>query len=240
MRQTQSILKETQSSGGELVELGLAILLSGSAGAVDAIAYLQFDHVFVANMTGNTVLFASHLVFHQAGAALTRLLPILGFLAGIVVARLLLNRKPPKPGSLGPSPASGLCFLLASGLWTIVGVLTPSLTTVLIPVLAFSMGAQNAAFSGVGQTPLNTAFLTGDLQKLGEAVANLVAFRKPEAREERLKIRAVGGIWIAYALGAALGARCGQAWGKGALLGPAGVMCLSAGWAFVFWDRERP
>ena len=63
MQQTQSILTETQSSGGELVGLGLAILLSGSAGAVDAIAYLQFDHVFVANMTGNTVLFASHLVF---------------------------------------------------------------------------------------------------------------------------------------------------------------------------------
>ena len=167
------------------------------------------------------------------------MLPILGFLAGIVAARLLLNRNPPNQGSLGPSPASGLCFLLASGLWTIVGVLTPSLTTVLIPVLAFSMGAQNAAFTGVGKTPLNTAFITGDLQKLGEAVANLVSFRKPDTQEERLKIRAVGAIWIAYALGAALGALSGQAWGKGALLAPAGVLCLSAGWAFVFWDRGR-
>ena len=61
----------------------------------------------------------------------------------------------------------------------------------------------------------------------------------PVSHEERLKIRAVGCIWIACAIGAALGARFGQAWGKGALLAPAGVMCLSAAWAFVFWYRQR-
>ena len=54
-----AVLKETYCNRSELVGLGLAILLSDSAGAVDIIAYLQFDHVFVANMTGNTVLFAS-------------------------------------------------------------------------------------------------------------------------------------------------------------------------------------
>jgi uncharacterized membrane protein YoaK (UPF0700 family) len=213
---------------------------SGQArGAVDAIAYLQFDHVFVANMTGNTILFASNLVFHHVSAAIAHLLPILGFLAGVVVARLLLNRNPPKQDSLGPSPASGLCFLLASGLWTIIGVLTPSLTSFLIPVLAFSMGAQNAAFTRVGKTPVNTAFITGDLEKFGEAIANLVSFQKADGLNERTRIRAVGCIWIAYAIGAALGALFGQPWGKRALLFPAGVLFLSAGLAFVFLYREK-
>jgi uncharacterized membrane protein YoaK (UPF0700 family) len=225
---------------GEPFGLGLAFLLSGSAGAVDVIAYLQFERVFVANMTGNTVLFASHLAFHQLAAALRHLLPILGFLAGIVVARLLRNRIPPHQAWGGPSPAAGLCFLLASGLWTLIGVLTPSLTSILIPVLAFSMGAQNAAFTRVGNTPLNTAFITGDLEKFAEALANLISFRQPDAHEERLKLRAVACIWVAYVIGAALGALLSQSWGKRALLCPAAALCLSAGLAFVFWCRARP
>ena len=92
-----------------------AIVLTLVAGIADAVGYVTMGGVFAANMTGNTVLFASHLVFHQVAAALRHLLPILGFLAGIVVARLLINRSPPKQGLLGPSPASGLCFLLAFG-----------------------------------------------------------------------------------------------------------------------------
>ena len=190
-------------------------------------------------MTGNTVLFASHLVFRQLPEALRHLLPILAFLAGIVTARLLINQRPSKHGLLGPSPASGLCFLLASGVWAIVGVLMPSLTHVLIPVLAFSVGAQNAAFTRVGQTPVNTAFITGDLEKLGEAIANLLAARTPDTREERLRIRAVGCIWTAYAGGAALGTLFGQLFGKRALLFPAGALCFSAGLAFAVWFCER-
>jgi uncharacterized membrane protein YoaK (UPF0700 family) len=42
---------------GEKIGILIAALLSASADAVDIIAYLEFDHVFVANMTGNTVLF---------------------------------------------------------------------------------------------------------------------------------------------------------------------------------------
>ena len=36
-----AVLKESYSNRSELVGLGLAILLSGSAGAVDTIAYLE-------------------------------------------------------------------------------------------------------------------------------------------------------------------------------------------------------
>ena len=86
-----TVLKEINSSRGDLSGLGLALLLSVSAGAVDTTTYLQFNHVFVANMTGNAVLFASDLIFHQVSGAMAHLLPILGFVAGIVTARLLVN-----------------------------------------------------------------------------------------------------------------------------------------------------
>jgi uncharacterized membrane protein YoaK (UPF0700 family) len=54
-----------QLTRAEGIGIAVAVLLSASAGAVDIIAYLKFDQVFVANMTGNTVLFASDLVAAQ-------------------------------------------------------------------------------------------------------------------------------------------------------------------------------
>jgi uncharacterized membrane protein YoaK (UPF0700 family) len=222
----------------ELSGLFLAVLLSSSAGAVDVIAYLKFNHVFVANMTGNTVLFGADIVAQNFFAALEHLMPIIGFLAGVMVARLFIIREAESSPRVGPSSQAGLCFLLASGVWTIVAVLTPSLGSWLIPVLAFSMGAQNASFTKVGRVPVNTAFITGDLEKLGEAVANL--WSRPSDAEELLKVRAVGSIWIAYAIGGILGAFAAWSIGRYAFLWPAGVLCLSASLAFgIHWRIKK-
>jgi hypothetical protein len=77
---------------GQRTGILLAVLLTASAGAVDIIGYLQFDHVFVANMTGNTVFFASDVVALQFFQAVHHLLPIVTFLAGVVVSRIVLMR----------------------------------------------------------------------------------------------------------------------------------------------------
>ena len=79
-----------QLTRAERIGILIAVLLSASAGAVDIIAYLEFDHVFVANMTGNTVLFASNLVGAEFAKAVTHLLPVITFLAGVVTARIWL------------------------------------------------------------------------------------------------------------------------------------------------------
>ena len=101
------------------------------------------------------------------------------------------------------------------------------------------MGAQNGAFTRIGKTPFNTAFITGDLEKLGEAIANLVSFRKPNSHLERMTIWAVGCFWIGYTIGAALAALAGLSLGKRALLYPAAFLCLAAGLAFLDWLREK-
>ena len=144
---------------GEKIGILIAALLSASAGAVDIIAYLEFDHVFVANMTGNTVLFANDLVGAEFAKAVTHLLPVITFLAGVVTARIWLAQ-------IGRSDSTrlGLCLTLISGLWIIVAVLIPNLGGILIPVLAFSMGAQNATFPQIDKIPVNTAFITGNLE----------------------------------------------------------------------------
>jgi uncharacterized membrane protein YoaK (UPF0700 family) len=220
---------EIQLTRAERTGFLVAVLLSASAGAVDIIAFLLFNHVFVANMSGNTVLFASALVAAQYSEAVTHFLPIVTFVAGIVTARLTLVQIKGLSWS-----GTGLCLILVSGLWIIAAVLIPNLNGVLIPVLAFSMGAQNTTLTQLDKIPVNTAFITGNLEKLGEALASL--FRRPSDRDERLKLWTVGSIWIAYACGAALGAFAALNIGRHSLLLPATILCLSA--VLVFASRS--
>jgi uncharacterized membrane protein YoaK (UPF0700 family) len=119
----------------------------------------------------------------------------------------------------------------------IVAVLIPNLGGVLIPVLAFSVGAQNATLPEIDKIQVNTAFITGNLEKLGEAVASL--FRKPGNRDERLKLLAFGSIWTAYAFGAAIGALAARQFGKHSLLVPASILCITAILVFSTQSRSK-
>jgi uncharacterized membrane protein YoaK (UPF0700 family) len=221
-----------QLTHAERIGIGVAVLLSASAGAVDIIAYLQFDHVFVANMTGNTVLLASEVVALQFSNALSHLLPIVTFLAGVVTARIAVIQFD------HPSwPKFGVFLILISGLWTIIAVLVPNLASILIPMLAFTMGAQNATLPRIEKIPVNTAFITGNLEKLGEVIAGIL--QKPADRDDQLKIWAVSSIWIAYALGAAAGAAAAMHIGRQALLVPAGILCFCAVFTFATHFREK-
>lgn len=83
----------------------------------------------------------------------------------------------------------------------------------------------------MGKKPLNTGVLTVDLEKLGEATANLVSLRK--IHPERMTIRTDGRIWTGYTIGAALGALAGLSFGKRVLLCPAVCLCLTAGLEFI-------
>src|SRR5947207_14511660 len=65
------------------------VLLCSVAGFVDAFGYLQFDHVFAANMTGNSVLLsiaAAEGDWHRVGLYAATLA---AFVAGALVAGLL-------------------------------------------------------------------------------------------------------------------------------------------------------
>ena len=121
-------------------------------------------------------------------------------------------------------PKVGVCLIVISALWAIAAVVIPNLGCILIPALAFTMGAQNAALPRVEKVPVNTAFITGNLEKLGEAIASLL--RKRTDRDKQLKIWVAGSIWTAYALGAAGGALAALHIGRQSLLFPAGLLCL--------------
>ena len=173
------------STGALLAAAGLA----GIAGWVDAVAYLGL-HAFVANMTGAVVILG--LSFAELdGAGMARHgLTILAFFIGVVLSRLLRRLR------LGPAPcyaASALAVLACIG---IEGAGQPE-----VWLLAIAMGSQNAAATVFGGVGLNTVFLTGNVQRLGETLADPA---KPGV-SRRFAAVLVAAVLLTYATGAAGG-----------------------------------
>jgi uncharacterized membrane protein YoaK (UPF0700 family) len=176
-------------------EIPLIGLLCALAGSVDAAAFLLCGQIFIANMTGNTVLLAISLLHWNPKEAALRAGMVAAFLAGVVVERLLARTadkgltKTQRAFILGIE--SLLLLLLA---WKNAG----AHTDLLLLLLACMLGIQNAAFQNIGAFHLNTTFITGDLEKLGEAMTDM-GDALPKTTTFLVS-------WLAYAGGACLGA----------------------------------
>ena len=184
----------------------LAIPLTGVlcsvAGSIDVIAYLVFGKIFIANMTGNTVLFAASLVQHNWPEAALRIGVVLSFLFGIFVARAGLRRwafNKDRPTRL---VALTIEFVLLAALALLPQPYTARVE--LLVLLAFAVGVQNDAFQNIGGTRVNTSFITGDLENLGAALASS---NDPAKRSQaRRKAVVFFTTWVSYGIGALLGA----------------------------------
>jgi uncharacterized membrane protein YoaK (UPF0700 family) len=202
------------------------------AGSVDVIAYILFGKIFIANMTGNTVLFAASVVLRNWSEAALRLGVVVTFVAGIIIAETVLRRLTTGRERRRQLITLGIEFGVLSWL-----ALTPHpdmLRIFLLLVLAFSMGMQNNAFQRIGPIKLNTAFITGDLESLGEAIAEAEETKK--RAEGRRRTAVFFTTWIAYGAGALIGAYGALDLKEKALWIPAGLVVLAA----IMVMRSRP
>ena len=186
-----------------------ACVLAAVAGYADTIGFLRFD-AFAGLMTGNTILLGIGLASaHLLRAAFYGTI-IAAFLGGVLLSRALLQ--------LGAAP--WVALTLTAVLHVVCSFVDRSWAA---PLLALAMGMQNAAATRFGGVSLNTVFITGNLQKLGEGlVAWLWTRRAPSAvASDGVAIFAL--VWLSYALGAVLGA-LGHAFLAYPLLVPAAVL----------------
>ena len=181
-----------------------AAFLAFIAGWVDAAAWLA-THVFVANQTGNLLQAGIDLASGRWREAALRGVCIAGFLTGVLLVSLNGDRP-------GPS-------LMASGL-AIAGsaFLRPGAASLLLQSLA--LGGQSAAVRTFGGVGINTAFITGDLQKFGAAIAARV---RGGRHEQDAAILLAPAVLAAYALGGLAGLLASHnlahpAWPAGLLL----------------------
>jgi uncharacterized membrane protein YoaK (UPF0700 family) len=174
-----------------MLQAGILVTIAGYA---DAIGFLQ-HRAFAGQMTGNTILLAismaeagwSHAGFYFAVIA--------SFLVGVAISGSLVR--------LGYAQA--LALSLSGAALAICAFVTARWGALL---LAFAMGAQNAAATHFGAATLNTVFITGDLQKLFEKVLAWVWQPSSAAKDEASSagFATLALVWVEYFAGALIGA----------------------------------
>ena len=207
-----------------LAAIPLAGTLCAIAGAVDIIAYLLFGKIFVANMTGNTALFAASVLTHDWRQAALRFGVVVAFVAGISVTHLGMRKLVIRRERRLRLITLAVEFVLLS---TLTFAPHPNVVRAgLLLLLAFALAMQTNAFRQIGPVKLNTSFMSGDLENLGEAITDSEA---PGARTEaRLRTAMFLSTWIAYAIGALMGAYGASHFAERALWIPAGLVVLAA------------
>ena len=180
----------TTKAAGPSAEAFLAAAgLVGTAGWVDAVAYMGL-HAFVANMTGAIVMLGLSAAELDRPGMARQGLTVLAFLIGVILSRLLRRLRQ------GPAPCYAAAAQAVLACIGIEGTGQPE-----VCLLAMAMGLQNAAATVFGGVGLNTVFLTGNLQRLGETLADPV---KP-GTSRRFAAGLFPAVVLTYAAGAAGG-----------------------------------
>src|SRR5579862_4066603 len=188
-----------------------AVAFALIAGYADAIGYLRFK-AFAGMMTGNTVLLG--LAWFQRAELpwwdYAGLLVI--FCAAAGAAYSLLPRLPPA------------VLLAAEAVLILLGDAVHSAAAIIFLVLA--MGVQNPVAARFG-VPLNTTFITGDILRFCDGLAQHWRLSPRAARREPFAI--YGLAWLGYAVGAGLGA-AGYLLLAWPLLVPVALLAFVYGW----------
>ena len=174
------------------------------SGYVDSYTLLNFG-VYASFMSGNTTSGGLHIGQANLAAAAHGLLPIPFFVLGILVGTLLLQNKP-------QLSSAGLSLLVAAMLT--IGVAAsyfawPGWASIL--VLSTAMGIMNTSITHVGGQSVSLAFITGNLNNLGQHLAMAIQGGPVQHVQGSwdthwLRAAVLAGIWSAFFLGAILGA----------------------------------
>ncbi|TDR93822.1 YoaK family protein [Enterovirga rhinocerotis] len=173
---------------------GLGLLLTGAAGAVDAISFTRLGAVYASLMSGNTIQVGIHAALRDIGPFLGFLTLIGLFLLGSFVGAILLAK-------LGPWHLPAILTLEAAALGIAVALDTVyRLPLASIAPLSFAMGAQNHLVVLARGANAGTTFVTGTLFRFADALAQRAMGRDRDGAW-RLHLS----VWSAFVAGATLG-----------------------------------
>lgn len=173
------------------IDLTLAAILSFVAGAVNSAGYFAFGY-FSANMTGNVSLISDHISLGQVVIAAAFASIVVLFILGAFAASLFIQ--------LGKhnnwQKVYALTLLAEACLLLIVGALDihgsgPTRGTLIVGMLSFTMGIQNAASTRISTGRVRTTHVSGVATDIGVGLATLWRSHSPDARNatiQRLKL----------------------------------------------------
>ncbi|NMN95472.1 YoaK family protein [Antrihabitans stalactiti] len=180
--------------GHDRQEVVLAGLLSGLAGYIDAVGFLNLGGYFVSFMSGNTTRAGAALAqgsFHDFGLAAGL---IGSFVFGVVLGSLVSRYAKDRQRWAVIGCVSGVLFVAAM-LHSI-----PAVAFLAPPAMAVAMGAENAVFERGGEVSIGLTYITGTLVKLGQHLSRLIAGEHNVGWVRYLLL------WTGLAVGTVLGA----------------------------------
>lgn len=209
------------------------LMLAFSAGCVNAIAFLACQR-YVTHVTGTVTRVGMEIA--RLGILFDFVLVLLMFIAGAMTSSFLINAR----AHSGKQPLHALPLIIVAGLTATIGVigelglLGPFGGTVdqaedfvLLSVLSFGSGLQNAAVATSTGLLVRTTHLTGPATDLGIHLVELAYLKGEEKRRARNHALLRAGKIVAFAMGAAAGVTLGHRFGFGAFLAPAFVVLLA-------------
>ncbi|GAA1461439.1 YoaK family protein [Williamsia maris] len=220
-------------------EARLSWILAAVAGMIGAAAFLDSEGYFVTFMTGNTerAVLQGFDTTRSRGvigpSALNAAILIVAFISGVAIAMYMRRR-------FWKNHPHGATVLTTIGLFTagttdfvLNGFDGNDVTYVPIVIVAFSVGALNAAFVKNGEVSIPLSYVTGTLVKLGQGI------------ERHARGGGTMYDWLGYTLlyagfiaGAAFGGIVGTIIDDGYVLYGAGVLCAAAT-AVTFFHTDR-
>jgi uncharacterized membrane protein YoaK (UPF0700 family) len=201
---------------------GLILLLTWTAGCLDALSFLGLGHIFVANMTGNTVLFGLAIAQGDWLEMLRSLISMLGFSLGALGGTLLVERNYEQNGgrwlpqvllALGIEAALLLVFALGWPLVNARRTIHP-VADVLLALSALAMGQQSAIALSLDVPGVSTTYITGTITTLMASLGRRLfvdtqkpraAARRIDTQIERLKPLRMAAVWLTYSIAAITG-----------------------------------
>ena len=165
------------------------LILAASAGSADGWSYFGFGHVFVANMTGNTVLLGL-AVFQDHGNVLSPVISLGLYAVGVMLGSLLT-------GSVRPDTAwsravsrtlllEALLLLAAEAAWIAIHLRaghTPSLN-LLLATVALAIGMQSGAMVQLKIPGIVTTYITGTWTSLLSGLVRLARRERQQPKRQ--------------------------------------------------------
>jgi uncharacterized membrane protein YoaK (UPF0700 family) len=162
----------------QLTKIGIAVALTFIAGYVDAIGWLTLDRVFTAQMSGNLVLLAVHMVAGESEHVWLQADALIAFFVGLVITGGVIEIGVRRRHRRIFVAAMAVEFVLLSCFALAGEALLPGgggehanagpATYTLIAVVAVAMGAQNTSLRMAGILSVFTTHMTGALSGLSE------------------------------------------------------------------------
>jgi uncharacterized membrane protein YoaK (UPF0700 family) len=213
--------------------------LAGAAGAVNGFAFLSCEE-FVSHITGTTTRIG--LEWHHLGLAAEYTLVLVSFVIGAIASVIWLQARAcrgKRPRWATPLRAVALILACAAiaghnGYFgPFGGNISGEPPFVLLSVLAFAMGLQNAAVASTTGLAVRTTHLTGPATDLG---IHLGTAFFAAGRERREAFKGAGlriGKIVAFIGGAGLALPLAERFGYLSLLAPASLISFAAALSFL-------